>query len=376
MNTDSLLTKAARLVRRKKYGETIRLLEPEVVRYHDSFRYYYILAYSCLLAGDFGGALTYFRRAREIRMRDPAILIGLAALHLRRGETDRAVDLYLDVLDKEPRNRLADRALNVVRKKGDPETLAAWIEGGNLPRLYPPPPELPFSPRRLVFASTVIILGAVLLFAAAFTLGFIRLPTAKAATRPGFEDTGLGSAERADPVQVGGSYAYVLTRKQVLDTYDAAQRLFREYRDEAAKVELNRILESNASEQVKVKARILASYAVAPGFDTLKDRYTYSVVSASPMLYRGVHVIWRGMAANLKEEDKSTSFDLLVGYDTKNSLEGIVAVRFDFSIAIDQERPLEVLGRIVPVNGGEGKLAIQIEGVALHQSASLGEGKK
>jgi tetratricopeptide (TPR) repeat protein len=376
MNADSLLTKAARLSRRRRYGEAIRLLEPEVVRYHDSFRYYYILAYSCLLAGDFGGALTYFKRAREIRMRDPAVLLGLAALHLRRGETDRAVDLYLDVLEKEPRNRLAAKALYVVRKRGDPETLGAWIEGGNLVRLYPRAPELPSSPRRIILIVTGLILGTGTVMTASVAFGLVRLPIAKSADRPGFEDTGLAAEERAEPVQVGGAYTYVLTRREVLDAYDEAQSLFRDYRDDAARVELNRIFESNASEQVKAKARLLASYAVVPGFDTLRDHFTYSAVAVTPELYRGVHVIWRGMAANLKTEDKSTSFDLLVGYDKRNTLEGIVPVRFDFSIAVDQERPLEVLGRIVPAASGDGRVVVRIEGVALHQAASLGEERK
>jgi hypothetical protein len=352
------------------------LLEPEVVRYHDSFRYYYILAYSCLLAGDFGGALTYFRRAREIKMRDPSVLIGLAALHLRRGETDRAVDFYLDVLDKEPKNRLAAKALDVVRKRGDPESLSAWIEEGKLSRLYPPAPALPGSPRRVVLILMGAILAIAAIFAGSIALGFVSSPLAKPAERPGFEKTRLGAEERAEPVQIGGSYRYVLTRKEILDAYDAAQRLFREYRDDAAKVELNRILESNASAQVKEKARILASYAIVPGFDTLRDRFSYATVIEAPELYRGCHVIWRGMAANLREGEKSTSFDLLVGYDTRNSLEGIVSVNFDFAVAIDQERPLEVLGRIASATTGAQKATVSIEGVALHQSASLGEGQK
>ncbi len=372
MNADSLLTKAARLTHRRRYGEAIRLLEPEVVRYHDSFRYYYILAYACLLAGDFGGSQTYFRRAREIKMRDPAVLIGLAALHLRHGETDRAVDLYLDVLDREPRNRLAAKALDVVRRRGDPETLGAWVESGKLVRLYPPAPALPARPRRVILTALVIVLGLAAAFWSSVSLGFVRLPSVKVHERPGFEDAGLDAEERDGPVQVGGAYRYVLTKKEILDAYDEAQRLFRDYRDDAAKVQLNRILESNASTRVKEKARMLASYAVVPGFDTLKDRFSYSEVAAAPELYRGCHVIWRGMAANLKEEERSTSFDLLVGYDTRNALEGIVSVRFDFAVAVDQERPLEILGRVIPAPAAAGQGALRIEGVALHQSASLG----
>ncbi len=376
MNADSLLAKAARLARRGRYGEAIRLLEPEVVRYHDSFRYYYILGYACLRAGDFGGSFTYFRRAREIKMRDPGVLLGLAALHLRRGETDRAIDLYLDILDKESGNRIAQRALDVVRKRGDPETLGAWIEAGKLVRLYPPAPSLPAAARRIALLVTGVLFAGLASLAALFAFGILASPFPTGTGRPGLEGTDLAAEDREGPVQVGGAYRYVLTKRQILDAYAAAQRLFREYRDDAARVELNRILESNASEAVKEKARILASFAVVPGFDTLKDRFSYSLVAAEPVLYRGCHVIWRGMAANLVEEERATSFDLLVGYDTRNALEGIVKVRFDFAVAVDQERPLEILGRVVPTLAAAGENALRIEGVALHQAASLGEGKK
>jgi len=85
MKLDPILTKATRAVQKGRYADAIHLLESEAVRYHDSFRYFYILATSCLYAGDFGGAYTYLKRAREIKMRDPYTLIGIAALHLRSG---------------------------------------------------------------------------------------------------------------------------------------------------------------------------------------------------------------------------------------------------------------------------------------------------
>jgi hypothetical protein len=141
--------------------------------------------------------------------------------------------------------------------------------------------------------------------------------------------------------------------------------LFLDYRDEAARIRINRLLESNAAVSVKQKARLLSEYAAVPGFDTLKDRYGYSTVIAEPLLYRDVHVLWRGMATNLKEADRSTDFDLLVGYDTRSSLEGIVPVRFEFAVPVDVERPLEVLGRIA-LSGDK----IRLVGLAIHQAAA------
>jgi hypothetical protein len=169
---------------------------------------------------------------------------------------------------------------------------------------------------------------------------------------------------------VGGSYRYILTRDQVLEAYEQGRALFTEYRDEDAKLPLNRIIESNASDSIKNKARLLISYTEVPGFDTFKkeDSFSYSRVIQEPILYRDCYVIWRGMATNLNIRETGLAFDLLVGYDTRSVLEGIVPVNFDFSAAVDPELPLEVLGRIVPIAaaGGEG---VRLEGVALHQAA-------
>ena len=370
IKSDSLLGRAAALAHKGRYGEAIRMLEPEVVRYHDSFRYYYILAASCLYSGDYGGAHTYLRRARELKMRDSSVLLGLAALHLRRGETDRSIELYLDILDKDPNNRLARRALQVIRKHGDPEKLSNWIESGKLPTLYPVLPKKDKSSWGAAALISIVSICGILIMLS--ILGIIANPFEPRKTRQGMEDTMLATDERASPIQTGGAFRYILTRSQILESYDTARRFFMDYRDEAAKIELNRILESNASDDIKNKARILASYAAVPGFDTIKDRFSYPQVLQEPLLYRDCHVVWRGMAANLRMGDTATAFDLLVGYDTNNTLQGIVPVRLDFAVAVDIERPMEILGKISLVQDqGIGSISIRLVGLAVHQAASM-----
>jgi hypothetical protein len=63
----------------------------------------------------------------------------------------------------------------------------------------------------------------------------------------------------------------------------------------------------------------------------------------------------------------------LVGYDTRSALEGIVPVEFDFSIPVDLERPLEILGKVIPASSaaersGNQGMGIILEGIAIHQS--------
>jgi tetratricopeptide (TPR) repeat protein len=370
MKLDPTLTKAVRFLKRGNCGKTIQLLESEVLRYRDSFQYHYILASACLRAGDFGGALTYFKRAREIRVRDPLALTGLAALFLRRGETDRAVDFYLEVQDLDPSNRIAKKALKVIKKNAGNEKIAAWIDSGKLPRLYPPVPHLSLASNRLFLPLCALIVSAGVLVL------LVRLnvitPFTPKAEREGFAGTALEREEQDAPFQIDGSYRYVLTRDQVLDAYTAARKLFAAYRDEEAKVALNRILESNAPEGVKNKARLLFSYTKPPGFDTLSEgnSFTYAEVIKDPPLYRDCYVIWKGMAANLEILQNETVFTFLVGYDTRTTLEGQVPVVFDSAIPVNPERPLKILARVVPVVNPAG-IDIRLEGAAIQQTGLL-----
>ncbi|MDR0386750.1 MAG: tetratricopeptide repeat protein [Treponema sp.] len=370
MKLDPVLTKAVRFLKRGNFGKTIQLLEGEVLRYRDSFNYYYILASACLRVGDFGGALTYFKRAREIKLRDPLVMTGLAALFLRRGETDRAVDFYLEVQDLDPHNKIAKKALKVIKKNGGNEKISAWIDSGRLPRLYPPVPKLSLASNRLFLSLCVLIAvagGAALLV----RFDVIR-PFRPGAEREGFAGTILEQEEQDAPFQIDGSYRYVLSRDEVLDAYAKARKLFANYRDEEAKVALNRILESNAPEGIKNKARLLFSYTGSPGFDTLseKDSFKYAEVMEEPSLYRDCYVIWRGMAANPEIHQDSTAFTFLVGYDTRTILEGKVPVEFGSAIPVNPEQPLTLLARVIPVTSPAG-MDIRLEGVAIQQVGLL-----
>ncbi|MDR0707340.1 MAG: tetratricopeptide repeat protein [Treponema sp.] len=352
------------------------MLEPNVLLYRDSFKYHYILAMACLYSGDFGGAFAYFKRAREIKQRDPSVLLGFAVLYMRRRETDRALDMYLETLDINPNNKTAKKALKIIRKHSGTDYLSDWIDAGKFSSLYPPLPKVRTNPARIIVS--FICASAVFVLAYAALTGLNVTPLSENALfkrafkatsgRNGWMATSLDQEERDSPVETGGSYRYILTRSQVLKMYEDARKLFTTYNDEKAKIFLNRIIESNASEAIRTKASLLISYMDVPGFDSLKDRISYRDVMEDPFLYRDCYVIWRGMATNLVVERNSTSFDFLVGYDTRTKLEGLVPIAFNFSVGVNPEKPLEILGKIVPSQDGG---AILLEGTAIHQIGIL-----
>jgi tetratricopeptide (TPR) repeat protein len=371
MKMDPLLNKAARLAKNKEYDNALNVLKAEEDRYNGSHKYYSLLGIICLYAGNFVEALDNFKIARQRKIQDPSILLGFAVLHLKRMNTSQAVDNYLDVQELDPKNKIAKHALDVIRKHSSPESLADWMTPEKLAKLYPPIPSPAIEAKTvLLFISFVIVFFA-LTFALLVRLHVIRDPFKTRDERVTSEFV-LSRYERAQPVEIDGSFKYILTRDQALTLYDRAMGLFSDYRDEAAKVNLNRILESNASEGLKNKAHLMISFMETPGFTTFNrnDNPSFNDVKNEPVLYRDVHVIWRGVATNVEITEEYTSFDFLVGYDTRTTLEGIVPVVFFMPVSINTERPLEVLGKIqvLPSNTD-----ITLEGVAVHQSARLEE---
>ena len=368
MKSDSLLIKAALLAKKRNYEGAFRILKNEEDRYNGSFKYYYLYGIISLHSGSYVEAHEFLQFAKRIKYNDVPTLLGLAVLYLKRMNTVQAVDYYLDVLEKDPKNKIAKNALAVIRKYTAAEELSDWMTPERLSKFFPPIPA-PAVNKKVILTGGCCLLAAIVIFSILITARAIPNPFKKNAGRPAAEFV-LSREERSDPVQIGGSYRYIMTSNQVIQQYERALSLFASYRDEAAKINLNRILESNASEGLKNRSRILMNNMLIPGFDNFNrlDNPSYSDVKNEPVLYRDVHVIWRGMATNIEVTEEHTSFDFLVGYDTRRTLEGIIPVIFNEPVAINPDRPLEVLGRITLAAS---YTEIRLDGVALHQSGRL-----
>lgn len=348
------LDEAEALYRRRRWAHLISLLEPLTAVYRDAARFSVLLGNAYLHKEDTGGAYSCFRRAQSLDFRDIDAALGLAAVHIRRGDTDKAVQLYIEILERNPRDRTARRGLHYLRTTtgGD-----APIPVKKVRRLYPEPP----------FRRGVAVMAT--LAVAALSLGIWAYPTLARnyreamPRRDGVSDIVLSDDEAASPVGSAGGFDIVLTEKEALAAFDKAKRLFSDYRDEAALVELNRLALSNATRQVKAKAEALARYVREPSFLSMPDRFGYAEVVAAPRLYEGVGVIWKGLPANVVAAGTATTFDLLVGYHDKKRLEGIVQVRAAFEARLPPDRPVEVLARVRTTDGKN----FHLECLAIHE---------
>lgn len=369
----SALEKAHSLVRRRKFSHAITLLEsgnnPDI--YRESFDYFLTAGISCLYLGDTGSASAYFQRARHIRMTDPTLLCAQAVLFLRRGDMDRAINYYLDILDYDPKHKIALDAMEFIRTHGTYEEVCKVVDSGEIERFYPPLGLNPDVIKRIALSAFAgIVLAFLLLNFGRFSriARDVHVPSSKprADLNALFLSVDeMGNARNQD--SSGAAYKYILTDSQIKKSFDLAMTHFQDYRENASLVEINRLLNSNASDSIKAKARMISTYFTEPTFDSLDDygdNIAYSDVARDPELYIGCMVAWSGRVSNAISEGVSYRCDLLVGYENLVRVEGLVPLFFAEAPypAIDSERPVKVLGRIKVENG-----KILLDGRAIYQ---------
>ena len=374
----SILEQAKKQFAKGNYQQVINLLEPHVTQYvvsgdtkdvvynasfNKSFPFYLYLGLACLHAGDIGGAVDYLTCARRIKMTDPDLLCAQAVLFLRRGDTARAIDYYLEAIEYSPNHELARSGLDFIRTHNTPEAIGDAVQSGEIKKFYPRPGVRTYIKKKVIFWGGIT---ACVLVTAITIIVLVKFPLSlrtRNNNRADLSAFALLSDEKSRPIDTSETYRYTLSEKEVLAAYRNAQKYFQDSRDNLAQIEVNRILSSNAAHSIKQKARLLMDYFATPGFDTVRDIPAYSDVRADIPLYLDCWTIWSGRATNVQSNGDTTSFDLLVGYSERIQLEGVVPIFCNFSVRIDAERPIEVLGKIQQRGG-----ILFLKATGIHQS--------
>lgn len=363
--SQDVLSIAWKDMRRRKFATAIKLLEARAETYEGNFEYYVILGIACLYVGDIGSSVTYFQQARKIKLTETRLLLGQAAIFLRRGDTDRALQYYMEVKENDPENKTAKEAIEFIRTRGDYDTICRWVDTGRIQQFYPP-----LGPNPDKIAKIVL---PVIACVAIVSLVFVMIPKNNYANgdRKDITDLALTLEEKNNPQEKdlsGQSYGYILNNKQIEECYSKALRHFQSHRDNAAQIEINRILNSNATLSIKQKAQVLMSYLEIPTFDTITDSPDFDAVSKEPALYLDCWVNWGGKISNaVTNADGSYSCQLLVGYESGKVVEGFVPVRFKVAPNIATDQPVKILGQI-SLDGKE----IYLQGRAVYQNIKDG----
>ena len=359
MAQDSL-SLAKKLMKRRKFSKAVLLLESHEQNYENNFDFYLKLGISYLYLGDYGSASSNFQKARRIKMSDISLLLGQAVLYLRRGDTERAIQYYMEILEYDPQNKVALDAMEFIRKDGDYSTICSWVDSGKIEKFFPPVGIAPYKILKIAVPVIAACLGGFF----AFSLSFQEHPVSYG--RADLSYLELTAIDKKDIIDKNSSSSYkvVLSSLQIEKAFDKIFTYYNDGRDNACQVEINRILNSNASFAVKQKARTVMDYLEIPDFTTLKDVPTFSQINENPFLYLDCWVNWKGRISNAVQNDNSFECDFLVGYEDLKKVDGVVPLKFAETPEILIEQPLEVLAKVSDDSG-----KIYLEGRAVHQNA-------
>ena len=151
-------------MKRRHFATAIKRLEAKADIYEDNFEYYLTLGIACLYVGDIGASSSYFQRARKIRLTETRLLLGQAAIFLRRGDTARALQYYLEIKENDPLNKTAEEAMEFIRVHGNYDTICRWVDTGKIEQFYPPLGRNPDKVALAAIAGTAFLLGCLLTF--------------------------------------------------------------------------------------------------------------------------------------------------------------------------------------------------------------------
>jgi tetratricopeptide (TPR) repeat protein len=334
------LKKAEKYYKHGYYSKVIRLLEPDVFNFRENDRYYYILGSSCLLSGDYSGANSYIRRSLQINSVNSDTLLALAVIHLKRNNSKEAIRIWLDILDKQPDNRYAKKGLNLLKKSGVPESISEQFIKKNVYALIPGRGLILFH-RLLRFLLFTVIIGIAaggIYFGSLKTISYIQNKNNILPEVTLDKNMGIVLSE--------GNFELELSEKDIIKTFNRARKNFIDNRDNESQIEINRILNSNASENVKDKVKILQSYLKKPDFRYFRNTISYREVIEKPLIFNNCYVKWKGKITNIQVHKNNLEFDFLVGYEDGKLLEGIIRVDVDFPILLEEDFSYEIIGQM------------------------------
>lgn len=363
--SQDVLTLAWKYMRRRKFATAVKLLDGRSEVYEDNFEYYLVLGIACLYVGDIGSAYNSFQEARRLKVSDIRLLLGQAAIYLRRGDTDRALQYYMEIRENDPNNQTAKDAMEFIRTRGDYDTICRWVDTGRIEQFYPPLGVNPERAASVVIPLIFLVLGCI--------AAFILIPRNNyyEGNRKDLTELILTRDESINPQEKdlsGQTFKYILTNRQITDCYANILTYFQSRRDNAAQIEINRILNSNAALSIKSKVQVVMSYLEPPTFDSISDVPSYDDVEKDPALYIDCYVDWSGKISDVViSESGAYSCRLLVGYESGTVLNGIVNVRFDRDPGIVPDQGVKILGKICT----EDK-KVYLQGKAVYQSVNDG----
>ena len=355
MEINKLIKKSIRYYNSQKYSGVIKLLEKEIFFYKNYYFYHYILGMSYLRIGNLGNAQTYLKKAYTLNPTEPDVKQSIAILLAAQGKEDKAIQIWLKMIEDNQATKRSELSLEVIRRNPIQGTL--FLNKNKLyDKLFPKIKvktkyNIPKLIKLLTIPSLAFLLIAIFLFTnykevIQLILKINSISKEKKALNniaAYIDDIKINDKEKIANHE--GQFIFILTETEIKNSFQKIKNHLKKSKDNFARIEINKILNSNASESIKLKAKNLASFISRPDFLTFNDYLALKEIQKNPSIYSNVYVKWEGITNNIEKKDNITYFDFYVGYN-KNALEGIITTKTTFDIDIDFKDSVEILGQI------------------------------
>ena len=339
--------------RKKEYIKSISLLEKALRENKNDHEIYLFLGYSSLFTEDFEGARRYFKGGLLIKEDNIELLKGLAYVYLKDERIEDAINLWGEVLEQNPRERLIKRALENLRAA---ENIDHFITHAR-PRDFfsaKPPIYIKLQPYLIGFS---ILFGVIVLGLVFYTTPLYRkalekfYPEIVELDKISFPGNVTVSEESEDAL-----YSY--SEKEIETFFLQIKKYIYKNKVNTAIVSLNRIMLSNASPIVKERFEILYRFIDPPDPLSLDYNPRFYEIMKEPVAFKGVYILWTGKIANLKKDKKTANFDLLVNYEDEDTIEGIANITIHGTYYIENKQNIELFGAYQGYDKETGKLLV------------------
>ena len=335
------LRKAQRWLASGRSSKVIHFLEPKVPLFLEDPQYYALLGRACLVSGLLKDADTYLNRGLQADPSHMDVRLTLAVNHLKRKDPASAVKTWLEILEDDPKQKCARRGLKSLKRISDQDQQDRFLERFDITRFLPSLSS-PWPARILAILLASLILLTILYFRDSIVQSVRSIGVGRE-YRPGSErlipEKGEILSEDAQDV------LYFMTEAEVARTLRNAVDHFQKYEDNSARYELNKIINSNAADEVRAQAAIIIESLGEATLENLETAYTYDDIHDFPELYEGCLVLWKGKTANVVIDSDAIRFDFLVGFEEGTVLIANVPVEVPF-LSVMEPLPLELLARV------------------------------
>jgi len=342
-----------RYYRKKQFIKAISFLEKALIEKNDDHETYLFLGYASLFTGDIEGARRYFRGGLLVKEDNIELLKGLAYIYLKDERIEDAINLWGEVLEKNPREKMAKKALGNLRASKNVQNFIESAQPKNF-FSWAPPIYIKIKPYLIGLSITfgVLIIGVIFYTTPLYKKALERFyPEIIQLNKISFPSD-VPISEEAEGI------LYSFSEKDIETSFIRIKKYIYKDRVNAAIVELNKIMLSNASPPVKERFKILYNFINTPDPLALDYNPRYYEIMKEPAAFEGVYVLWTGKIANLKKDKKSAQFDLLVNYEDEDTIEGISNITIYGTYYIENKQNVEIFGSYAGYNRETGKLLI------------------